>query len=209
MFNGSLREVILGTRTIQPATYEEFGTPIVASMGSNDTFEIQNGTTQDFRDLFLSYLPPYLSQSPDYDFGPSPGMWQFHQEAPYDFNAQMEDITTAMTNNLKSRPSGKKPIYGTAWKPQRFVKVRWEWLALPGTSLLGCLALICTTIWKGHRTKAPVWKSSALATLIHGLSENSRSSLDSESSCSEIEATATKLKVRLSSMRRDARLVAI
>ncbi|KAF2853784.1 hypothetical protein T440DRAFT_545998 [Plenodomus tracheiphilus IPT5] len=147
--------------------------------------------------------------NPAYDFVHSPGMWQFHQEAPYDIEPYLKILTTAMTNNLKSRSNGTMLVGGTAWAAERFVRVRWAWMVLPATSFIGSLILICTTILKGRGGDTPTWKSSSLATLIHGLSEETRNSLDPKMTSSEMEAISANIRVQLSSGKENARLVAV
>lgn len=198
--NGLLQENVVNTVTIQPGTRDENGsTESIASLGSNSTFEILNQTTQLLRDWILNDLPPYLYQDPDFDFVSSAGIWQFHQEAPYAFEPHLDDITRAITNDMKSRAAGTTPIIGTAWEIERFVSIRWAWITLPVASHTGSLILIWATIWKSHKSDARVWKSSSLAILLHGLSEETQQCIDSTSSSSQVEAIAAKMNVQLSS----------
>jgi len=206
---GSLQESVLDTIVIQPESLDEDSLwPITASLGSNSTFQILNGTTQRLRDWILSDLPFYLYQDPAYEFGLYSGIWRFHQIAPYDFGGYLTNLTKAMTNDMRSRFSGTKRIDGTAWSSERFVEIRWAWITLPAVSLVGSLVLVCATIAKGRRSQAPVWKSSSLATLFHGLSEETRNRIGPDSATSQIEALSTKLRVRLSSQDGSARLIA-
>jgi hypothetical protein len=205
--NGVLEESVTDTITVQPDKYSA-PSPIVAKLGSNETFNIVNQTTELLRDWILSDLPPILNQNPAFPFAPDVGIWNFHQMPPYDFEGPISNLSRAITNNLKSREEGTVPIQGTAWKTEKIVQIRWVWITLPAISLVGSLILICATILEGRRTQAPVWKSSALATLLHGLSEETQKRIDPDLSSSQTEAISTKLMVRLSSRRGDARLVA-
>jgi len=205
--NGDLKESILDTITIQPDSYNA-PSPIVATLGSNATFNIVNQTTEIFRDWVISNLPPMLSQNPEFPWGSYTGIWNFHQVPPHDFKGHLSNLTRAITNNLKSREVGTVPIAGTAWTMEKIVQIRWAWISLPAISLIGSLVLICATILEGRRTNAPVWKSSSLATLLHGLSEETQKRIDPELSSSQTEAMSTKLRVRLSTLKGDARLVA-
>jgi hypothetical protein len=205
--NGVLQEKMLDTVVIQPQSLDnDTAWPITASFGSNSTFQILNGSTQLLRDWIMSDLPFYLDQDPAYDFELYAGIWKFHQIAPYDFGGHLSNLTKAITNDMKSRSSGTMPIEGIAWSSERFVEIRWAWIALPATSLVGSLALILATIVRGKKTKAPVWKSSSLATLLHGLTEETRNRIDQSSSSSQIEAMSKKLRVRLSSQDGSVRL---
>ncbi|KAH9861755.1 hypothetical protein J1614_011508 [Plenodomus biglobosus] len=210
--NGALQESVLNSITIQPDRKEDYGnSDFAASLGPNATFTITNGTTQLLRGWISENMPPSLSQKPEHAFEPSPGIWRFHQTEPYDINPYLANITTAMTNNLKSRGCGPGTVLreGTAWTVERFVQVRWAWITLPAASLLGSLILISTTMMSGHRSGTPNWKSSALATMLHGLSEETRKCLDPDMPSSLMEAVSRNLNVQLSSGKDHMRLVAV
>ncbi|KAL1794152.1 hypothetical protein ACET3X_007573 [Alternaria dauci] len=195
--NGILQERVLDTVVVQPQSLDNSTVwPITASLGSNNTFRILNGSTQLLRDWILSGFPFYLSQDPAYDFELYSGMWSFHQIPPYDFESHMSNLTKAITNDMKSRSSGTMLVEGTAWSSERFVKIRWAWITLPAASLVGGLVLIFTMILHGKKAKAPVWKSSALTTLLHGLSEETRNLIDPDLSSSQVEAMSTKLRAK-------------
>lgn len=204
--NGVLEESVTNSITIQPDRYSA-SSPVVAALG-NETFSIVNQTTELLRDWIFSDLPPTLDQNPAYPFVPDTGAWNFHQVPPYDFEGPLANLSKAITNNLKSRGVGTVPIAGIAWTTEKIVEIRWEWITLPAISLVGSLVLICATILEGRRTQAPVWKSSALATLLHGLSEETQKRIDPELSSSQTEAISKGLKVSLSSRKGDARLIA-
>ncbi|KAH7091082.1 hypothetical protein FB567DRAFT_264387 [Paraphoma chrysanthemicola] len=207
--NGTISEKVVESTIITTNTSDKFGyAPVTATFGSNTTFKIDNGSTQVLRDRILSNLPLYLYQDPQYEFGPTPGLWNFHQVAPYDFNPYLSLVTNAITHNLQSRSSNTVPVEGIAWRSERFVRVQWAWITLPAVSLAGSLILICATILKSRRNHAPVWKSSSLATLLHGLSEETRALVDSKSTLSQAEAVSAKLQVRLSPRGEHARLIA-
>ncbi|KAH7349095.1 hypothetical protein BKA66DRAFT_293491, partial [Pyrenochaeta sp. MPI-SDFR-AT-0127] len=210
-FNGGiLQESVIETITIQPEKRDTNGDlPVVATLGQNDTFSIVNGVTRLLSISILTDLPLYLPQDLEFDFVPTQGIWKFHETPPFDFETHLSNVTKAMTNNMKSRSSGVRRVEGTAWNLERFVEIRWAWIALPAASLLGSVTLICATIWKGRKHKASVWKSSALATLLHGLSEETRDRIDSNLSSSQIEAISTKVRVKLSSRGGKAYLVAL
>lgn len=204
-----LQERVLDTVVVQPQSLDNSTAwPITASLGSNNTFQILNGTTQLLRDWILSDFPFYLDQDPAYDFELYSGMWNFHQIPPYDFESHISNLTKAITNDMKSRSSGMRLIEGIAWSSERFVKIRWAWITLPAVSLVGSLVLIFATIVQGRRTKAPLWKSSSLATLLHGLSEETRNLVVPDLSPSQVEAMSARLRVRLSSRSGSARLIA-
>jgi hypothetical protein len=208
--NGTLYETVVNTTTIQAESADAYGyPPVTAEFGPNATLRIANGTTQLLRDRIIANLPRYFNQDPAYDFVPLPGIWDFLDTPPYDFGTYLSNVTQAISNNLKSRSLGTRPVEGTAWSSERFVQIQWAWITLPVTSLVCSFILICATIVQGRSSKTLVWKSSALATLLHGLSEDTRALIDPSLSLSQIEATSEELRVCLSTEGQNARLVAV
>lgn len=207
---GNYDEHVSQTETIEATEFDEYGhAPVVVTAGSNMTFRVDNDTTLAFRDSILAELPNSLKQDVQYDFVPNSGIWNFHQVSPYDFSSYLAIVSRAMTDNLKSRPLHTSPVVGVAWEMKRFVQIRWVWISLPIASLVFSLILICATILEGRTTHAPIWKSSSLATLIHGLTEETRALVDPRQSLSQTEATSEKLRVKLSPYGNDVRLVAV
>ncbi|KAJ9615109.1 hypothetical protein H2200_001183 [Cladophialophora chaetospira] len=60
-------------------------------------------------------------------------------------------------------------VPGTVWGQKVFVHVRWAWLSLPVALTFGAIAFLATTAHQTRRQHLPLWKSSSLATLYHGL----------------------------------------
>ena len=61
---------------------------------------------------------------------------------------------------------------GIALKAETYVHVRWAWIALPVLDLLAAVIFLLVTIIRASRERIPVWKSSSLATLFTGLTED-------------------------------------
>ena len=53
-------------------------------------------------------------------------------------------------------------------------------------------------MWEAHKDETPLWKSSSMATLSHGLDSNSRKTLDRCILLSQMSREAEEVKVRLS-----------
>ena len=75
--------------------------------------------------------------------------------------------------------------------------------------LLATLAFVVGTIVKSSRQRVEIWKTSALAMLLHGLARGARHKLDPEASASEVEAAVRKIHVTLSSDKDTSRLVLV
>ena len=161
------------------------------------TITLRNYTTQILRDRIQNDMPRTLVQDDRYPFVPSGGVWNFHHEPPYDINPVFTNLTTAITNNLRSRVHGTEQVDGIAWANVAFIETRWACLSLPLGLLLGSLVLLCATILKSQRSGTPAWKSSALAALLHGPGEETQSLMAANALQSEIEAISEKLYVQL------------
>lgn len=87
--------------------------------------------------------------------------------------AIMDRFANAFTAAIRTKATKNLMVDGTALGVETFVKARWGWAILPitlvGLTCLFMMATLALTI----KHKVPVWKSSALATLAHGLDEAS------------------------------------
>jgi hypothetical protein len=149
--------------------------------------------------LAINSILPSLQPAMD-AVGQFPGKWNFVQVAPYDSNYLFGSIAEAIATNMRARPNGTERINGTAWSKENFVEIRWAWISLPALLLLSTLVFVGATATKSHRHQFHAWKSSALSTLLHGLTEDARDRFDPKASPSEIEAISQKMRVRLSTV---------
>jgi hypothetical protein len=129
--------------------------------------------------------PPYLRRLP---INP----WL----APNNVTAHMERLATAMTNLVRSAKS-REMIKGTAFTQQKYLRVRWEWLAFPTTLLVLTLIFLVATIFKTSRTETGVWKTSAMPSLIYGLPEKERERVVNLSASQSARKRTKKVRVRL------------
>ena len=171
--------------------------PFVFNLGEK-LFEVGKNTTQILAQATLEALPRSLGAADIDEEGLYPGMWSIVQSAPYDINPLFVKLTDAMTNNIRSLPSGTEKMEGIAWSTQTFVEARWLWVTLPVTLTLGTLLLLCSTILVNRAQRVPTWKSSALATLLHGITEHTRQQFESASTMSQAEAMSQTMRVKLS-----------
>lgn len=83
--------------------------------------------------------------------------------------ARMDNLAISMSNNIRQQnDSVASPAYGTAWKGETYVHVRWAWLSFPvAVAVLSLLFLVGSIIETAHRDIL-VWKSNNLALLFHG-----------------------------------------
>jgi hypothetical protein len=155
-------------------------------------------------------LPRWLDNTTLDDSGQYPGRWNFVQTAPYDIDKVVGTIAEVASNDMRvPKNNTTEKVRGDAWGPEPFVKVQWLWIMLPGFLLLSTLALICATIFESRKEKVPAWKSSALAALLHGLSEESRGQFAHNASQSEVEKMAQSMRAKMLLHNSTERLTAV
>jgi hypothetical protein len=80
-----------------------------------------------------------------------------------------ERISDVITQAIRSpaNPNATR-IYGEAYGPEIFVRVRWEWFIVPISLVVGSNIFLCLTIY--HNRKNPyLYKNSVMAILFHSL----------------------------------------
>ena len=106
----------------------------------------------------------------------------------------VDNMTTSISNHMRTTSSDT--AVGKVWAMETFVRVRWWWFALPvalgPASCIFLFTAICAS-WKGE---VDIWKSSGLATMFHGLLDDTvqAGKLDHQSGMMDV---AKGLHVRL------------
>lgn len=94
-----------------------------------------------------------------------------------DLSTISQDLVAAVTNALRSLSTTVEEGFTLAAVTQ--INVKWQWLALPMTILLlACICLVMTII-KTYHEQTVIWKSSALALMLHPLQGWSREEIGS------------------------------
>ncbi|KAF2671238.1 hypothetical protein BT63DRAFT_211058 [Microthyrium microscopicum] len=110
-----------------------------------------------------------------------------------DIPTTMQNIATSMTNAIRN--SQKKATFkGTATQAQTKIVVRWPWIILPVAVVVGGNLLLVLSIVESSRRQTPLWRSSSLALMFHGLKGVGDYPAEKTS---EMESSAKELKVRL------------
>lgn len=106
----------------------------------------------------------------------------------------MDRVAAAMTNRL--RDVSNLIIQGQSGSMEVHVRVSWLWLFLPALSIFLGMALLVSIIIATRRRKLPVWKTSELALLFHGLDFPLNNKVEMHEA-SAMEQVASALQVRL------------
>ncbi|PVH94801.1 hypothetical protein DM02DRAFT_618373 [Periconia macrospinosa] len=89
------------------------------------------------------------------------------------------------------------PVQGVAHTLEVFVAVRWAWLAFPGAHLVLTWSFFVMVVIYSTKNNVSVWKSSPLALLYHGLSDDVVQELRHETEVNKMERTARDIHVQL------------
>lgn len=83
----------------------------------------------------------------------------------------MKTIADGLSAAMRRQGNGSAVVMGQALREESFVRARWGWAILPIALVLLTCGFMATTLVLAARRGVPTWKSSALATLAHGLNE--------------------------------------
>jgi hypothetical protein len=110
----------------------------------------------------------------------------------------LESMTVAMTNLMRSGAQDTEWVEGATFDLESFVDVRWPWLTLPLGLLFSTAVLLLLTIIRSSREKdhVGVWKTSAIATLLHGPSDDMARKMTSSKVEGTPRAKAKEVKVK-------------
>ena len=86
----------------------------------------------------------------------------------------LAQVADGMTVAIRSIAGPKSSVAGSAMDTQIFVKARWIWSGLPIALIFLSFVFMISTLTISLRRGVPVWKSSSLAVLVHGLDEDTR-----------------------------------
>jgi hypothetical protein len=146
--------------------------------GGNATFFIPDGTIAAMAS-YLNYTMSgsqamQYSETDEQDRWPNDVMQALN--STIDIAGMMSDLASSITTFMRQSDNrGNLPdtiATGIALKEETYVHVRWAWIALPVLDLLAAMIFLLVTIIRASRERIPVWKSSSLATLFTGLTED-------------------------------------
>lgn len=81
-------------------------------------------------------------------------------------------VADGMTVTIRNMAGPDSSVPGTANGVETFVQARWLWAILPIALVVLTLAFMGLTLFMSVHNGIPVWKSSSLAVLVHGLGDD-------------------------------------
>ncbi|OQE21121.1 hypothetical protein PENSTE_c012G06956 [Penicillium steckii] len=184
----------------------------VAASGSLETnFSSCEGWMGNLGEKFDSLIPGEASTSWEWD-----DMLGWSQSSGWESSAALilgrilmlgfENAITRLAAALTSQSmeDSQYAVNGTAYVSDVYVSVQWPWLILPALLVLAGAVFLATTITLSRKSKLPLWKSSALASLYHGLDHTEK---DEYRTASIMEKTAKMEDVQLQFSEQNGRLM--
>lgn len=106
-----------------------------------------------------------------------------------------------MSNVMIASYASTDNVTGTAWRQETYISVRWAWLSLPFGLLVLSLAFLLVTIFKAEnmktRERIGIWKTSALAVLMNGLTDDARKAIHKSHGVGEARACTKEVCIKL------------
>lgn len=94
-----------------------------------------------------------------------------------DVGVMINNLATSFTNRMRAMSSDKNSqVNGTAFISVPHVRVQWAWLSLPILLMVLSLAFLVATSLITKKSNIPVWKTSTLAVMFHGINDSARQS---------------------------------
>ena len=121
--------------------------------------------------------------------------WNYYEYAD-GLNMLMSDLAVSMTTAFRGF-MGAEPVNGTSISFESYVHVRWGFAILPVAVVLATFLFLIASVVMTSRSQTKLWKSSALATMFHGLDHDTRAKFDAEESLEQMKKQAKKIKVKL------------
>jgi hypothetical protein len=177
---------------------------------SNETYGMSNTTASNVIMTFDDYFPSYYTAMAPTEHpmlryknfldGPSTRELPFNPLlAPNNLTNHMERLASAMTNIVRSSRDSRVMLDGKAYSRENYVDVRWVWLTLPVGLLFTALIFLAATVLQSaiEVDRVGVYKTSAIATLLYGLSDDIQQKITSSTAQGTPRAKAKELRVKL------------
>jgi hypothetical protein len=114
-----------------------------------------------------------------------------------DLGELFNNVANSITNEIRQNADKQPLLSGELGTLKSVLDVRWAWIAFPAFLVISSLLFFVIAMVESHRQVVPLWKSSTLAVLSHGIEEKSRDLFTTIEAASEMEHEAAKLDLRL------------
>ncbi|KAH8896123.1 hypothetical protein GQ53DRAFT_838403 [Thozetella sp. PMI_491] len=159
---------------------QDFG-GLARNLSTSSNFDLLLTTDANGRNI-SSALPPFQYSGFNISIGDHLALGGFF-DTTFDFQSDSKNAmfgfgknVTATAANITASMTKKIPMAGNAtifqgivWERQSIIQIQFAWLALPSALVVICAILLIATITMTRQFGVPVWKSSPLPLLYHGI----------------------------------------
>jgi hypothetical protein len=125
-----------------------------------------------------------------------------HYEYANGINMLMNDLAVSMTTAFRGF-NGAVPTNGISTTVESYVHVRWGFAVLPIATVVSCLLFLLASMVKTRTSDTELWKSSALASIFHGLDQETREMFHARDGLHAKKKHAKAVRVQLYTDTRD------
>ncbi|KAI0189000.1 hypothetical protein EV127DRAFT_470958 [Xylaria flabelliformis] len=86
-------------------------------------------------------------------------------------SAKMDVIADSLTKWIQSESEDSVEVPGTVWTEATVIHIRWVWLTFPVALVAFSAIFLITIAMNSYKHNVPVWKSSLMPLLFHGVAE--------------------------------------
>lgn len=118
---------------------------------------------------------------------------------PNNITNHIERLATVMSRSIRAHSIKKEIVAGESIIDETYVRVRWAWISLPVIILITSLIFLAATIVKSssEQNEIGIWKTSSLATLMHGLNEPVQKSVGPLRRMRDVRSAAKNLRMSI------------
>ena len=141
----------------------------------------------------------------------TPGPWQLCDSFQVTLNAVLADMSRYLRSSFGRLLSVDRggPNEAQPGRLGPYYEVRWQWLTLPLVLEVAGICFFLSVVWLSRKHRLPLWKSSTLATLYHGIDLRQHPEGVMMESIDDMECTAKETRIRLAYTTTGYRLVAM
>jgi hypothetical protein len=128
---------------------------------------VTSATLEVFEEIVTSDSPKYRPLWTDQSARTLPDINIIGDKSTRSLEERLQNVAISLTNY--GLETTNETARGRAYAEESYVEVRWWWILLPTLLQLSTLILFITTVVYSHHNSIPIWKSSILAIIYHGV----------------------------------------
>lgn len=149
-------------------------------------------------DLLTFTVNSDLGSDQDYINGANNPEYTAFPGIPLDMTPFFESMASSMSTAILSDrfyAVGLQTVNGQTTKEVPFIRVQWAWIGFPFALQLAVLFLLLHTVWSTSQREIPIWRASALATILSGSRVGGNLELRQSDRLTDLKKVADRVKL--------------